>query len=124
MNYVDDMQMVCHIQWSDGTKLLAVPQMLNFSENSDIASIPQTNKEYYDKCHYLDPSDLEQIVRSQALSPLQEDLISHHCHLHNTPFSRLIVMAELGEISKQLAQLQVCCPSCVSCLFGTAHKRP
>jgi hypothetical protein len=25
MDYVDDMQMVCHIQRSDGTKLLAVP---------------------------------------------------------------------------------------------------
>ncbi len=58
MDYVDDMQMVCHIQQSDGTKLLAVPPMLNFIENPDIAFIPQTNEEYYDGCNYLDPSDL------------------------------------------------------------------
>jgi hypothetical protein len=103
MDYVDDIQMVCHIQWLDRSKLLAVPQILNFIEIPDIASIPQTNKEYYDECHYLDPSDLEQIARPQALSPLQEEIMSHCCHLHHTP--RLIVMAELGEIPKRLAQL-------------------
>ncbi len=70
MDYVDDMQMVCHIQQSDGTKLKAIPQMLNFIENPDIASIPQTKEEYYNKCHYLDPSDLEKIMHPQALSPL------------------------------------------------------
>jgi hypothetical protein len=124
MDYVDDMQMVCHIQWLDGTKILAVPQMLNFIENPDIASIPQTNKEYYDKCHYLDPSDLEHIVHPQALSSLQKEMMSHHCHLHHAPFPWLIFMAELGEIWKRLAQLQGHCSICVSCLFGTAHKRP
>jgi hypothetical protein len=43
MDYVDVMQMVCHTQQLDGIKLLVVPQMLNFIENPDIASIPQTN---------------------------------------------------------------------------------
>jgi hypothetical protein len=103
---------------------MAVPQMLNFIENPDIASIPQMNKEYYKECHYLDPSDLEKIVHPQALSPLQEEMMSHHCRLHHTPFPGLIIMVELGEILKQLAQLRGCCPICVSCLFGTAHKRP
>jgi hypothetical protein len=124
VDYINDMQMVCHIQQSDGTELFIVPEMLNFIENPDIASIPQTNEEYYDQCHYLDPSDLEKIVHPQALSPLQEEMMSIHCRLHHTPFPRLIVMAELGEIPKRLAQLRDRCPICVSCLFGTAHKRP
>ncbi len=106
VDYIDDMQMVCHIQQSDGTELLTVLQMLNFIKNPDIASIPQTNEEYYDKCHYLDPSDLEKTMHPQALSPLQEKMMSQHCCLHHTPFPRLIVMAELGEIPKQLAQLR------------------
>jgi hypothetical protein len=72
----------------------------------------------------LDPSDLEKVVHPQALSPLQEEMMSHHCCLHHTPFPRLIVMAELGEIPKRLAQLRGRRPICVSCLFGTAHKRP
>jgi hypothetical protein len=124
IDYIDDMRMACHIQQSDGTEFLAVPQMLIFIENPDIASIPQANKEYYDKCHYLDPSDLEQIVCPQALSPLQGEMMSHHCRLYHTPFPQLIFMAELGEIPKQLAQLGGRCPICVSCLFGTAPKHP
>jgi hypothetical protein len=120
IDYVDEMQMVCHIQRSDGTELYAIPQMINFIENPDVVSIPQTNEEYYNECHYLDPSDLEKIVHPQVLSPHQEEMMSHHCCLQHTPFPRLIVMAELGEILKQLAQLQGCCPICISCLFGTA----
>jgi hypothetical protein len=100
IDYIDDMQMVCHIQQSDGTELLTVPQMPNFIENPDIASIPPSNKEYYDECHYLDPSDLEKIIH------LQEEMMSQHCCLHHTPSPRLIVMAELGEIPKRLAQLR------------------
>ncbi len=78
IDYIDDMQMVCLICRSDNSELLVVPEILNFVENPDIASIPQTNEEYYEECHYLDPSDLEQIVRQQALSPLQEEMMSFH----------------------------------------------
>jgi hypothetical protein len=98
--------------------------MLTFIENPDIASIPQTNGEYYKECHYLDPSDLEQIVHPQSLSPLQEEMMSHHCRLHHTLFPKLIIMAEHGKIPKRLAQMRNRCPICVLCLFGTAHKRP
>jgi hypothetical protein len=98
--------------------------MLNFIENSDIASIPQTNEEYYEEYHCLVPSDLKQIVRPQALSPFQEEMMSHHCCLQNTLFPKLIVMADLDEIPKCLAQLKGCCPICASCFFCTSHKRP
>jgi hypothetical protein len=64
------------------------------------------------------------IVHPQALSPLQEEMMSHHCCLHHTLFPKLIVMAELGEIPKCLAQLKGCCQICASCLFGTLYKRP
>ena len=74
IDYVHDMQMFCLIRRSDDTELLVVLEMLNFIENPDIASISQTNEEYYKECHYLDPSDLEQIVHPQALSPLQEEI--------------------------------------------------
>jgi hypothetical protein len=33
-------------------------------------------------------------------------------------------MAENGEIPKRLAVLKGCCPICVACLFGQAHKHP
>jgi hypothetical protein len=118
IDYIDDMHMVCLIWRSDDTELLVVPEMLNFIENPDIASICQTNEEYYEECHYLDPSDLEKIVHPQSLSPLREEIMSRFCLLHHTAF------AEQGEIPKHLAQLRNHCPICVLCLFGTAHKSP
>jgi hypothetical protein len=39
--------------------------------------------------------------------------MSHLCHIHHTPFPKLITMAEA---------LKGCCPICVACLFGIAHK--
>jgi hypothetical protein len=69
VDYLHDMQMVCLIQLDD-TEFLVVPKMLNFSENLDIASIPQTDEVYYEECHYLHPSDLEQNVCPQMLSAL------------------------------------------------------
>ncbi len=95
--------------------------MLKFIEHLDIASIPQTNEEYYEQRHYLDPTDLDHIVCPQVLSLLQEEMMSHHCRLHHTLIPKLIGMAELGEIPKRLDQLKGCCPICVACLFGIAH---
>jgi hypothetical protein len=104
--------------------MMVAPELLNFIENPDIASIPQTILDYYEECQYLELSDLEKIVQPQALSPLQEEMMSYHCRLHHTPFPKLIIMAEQGEIPRRLAQLRDRCPICTSCLFGTAHKRP
>ena len=46
--------------------------------------------------------------------------MSHHCRLHHTSFPKHVTMAEQGEILK----LKGCCPICVTCIFGQAHKRP
>ncbi len=85
--------------------MMVAPELLNFIENPDIASIPQTILDYYEECQYLELSDLEKIVPLQALSPLQEEMMSYHCRLHHTPFPKLIIMAEQGEIPWHLAQL-------------------
>ncbi len=74
--------------------MMVAPELLNFIKNPDIASIPQTFSDYYEECQYLEPSDLEKIVQPQALSPLQEEMMSYHCRLHHTLFPKLIIMAE------------------------------
>jgi len=111
------MQIKCQIKLSNDSVILVDPESLNFIENPDITSIPQTSQEYCCKCKNIEPSQLEHI-----LSPLQEEMMSHHCRLHHTPFPKLITMAENGEIPKRLAALKGRCPICVACLFGQAHK--
>jgi hypothetical protein len=100
------------------------PETLNFIENLDILSIPQTSEEYYWELENNEPSQLKHLFSPQSLSPIQEQMMSHHYQLHHMHFPKLIVMAEKGIICKHLASLKGWCPICVSCLFGQAHKRP
>ncbi len=118
------MQIKCQIKLSNDLVILVDPESLNFIENPDIASILQTSQEYCRKCKNIESSQLVHILSPQSLLPLQEEMMSHHCHLHRTPFPKLITMAENGEIPKRLTALKGRCPICVACLFGQAHKRP
>ena len=120
----DDMQIKCSIQLSDDTVLLVDSETLNFIENPDIASIPQTSDDYLCESAELSQSQLQILLSPKSLSPLQEEMLSHQNRLHHTPFPKLIVMAQQGVIPKCLTSLKEWCPLCVACLFGQAHKRP
>ncbi len=119
-----NMQIKYQVKLSNNSVVLVDPKMLNYIENPDIASIPQTSEDYCRKCKNVEPSQLEYILSPQSLTPLQEEMTSHHCRLHHTPFPKLITMAEQGEIPNSLSALKGCCPICVACLFGQAHKHP
>jgi hypothetical protein len=58
--------------------ILVDPETLNFIENPDIASILQTSEEYCQECKNIEPSQMKHILSSQSLSPLQEEMMSHH----------------------------------------------
>jgi hypothetical protein len=119
------MQIKCQIKLSNNSVIVVDPKSVDFIENPDIASIPQTSQEYYcEECENIEPSHLEHILSPQSLSPLQEEMMSHQCRLHHTPFPKLIIMAESGEILKRLMVLKDCYPICVACLFSKGHKHP
>ena len=120
----DFVQIKCSIQLLDGTVLLVDPETLNFIENPDVALILQTSDDYLCESAELSQSQFQTLLSPKSLSPLQEEMLSHHNHLHHTPFPKLIVMAQQGVIPKRLASLKGLCPLCVACLFGQAHKCP
>ncbi len=125
-DFFDDMQIKfkCKVKLSNDTVILVDPETLNFIENPDIASIPQTFEDYDRESKNISPSLLQNLLSPKSLSPLQEEMLSHHNWLHLKPFPKLIVMAQQGQIPKRLALLKGQCPLCVACLFGQAHKRP
>jgi hypothetical protein len=77
-DFVDDMQLKCKIRKSDESEVLVDLETLNFIENPDIASIPQTSEDYVQDSELITPSQLEHIMHPKALSPLQEEMMSHH----------------------------------------------
>jgi hypothetical protein len=121
-DFGENMQIKCQVKSSNDAVIIVDPKKLNFIENPDIASILQTSKEYCCECKNIEPSQLKHILSPQSLSPLQEEMMSHHYRLHHTPFPKLVTIAEQGEIPKRLAALKGCCLICVVCLFGQAHK--
>ena len=47
-----------------------------------------------------------------------------HCKMNHVPFPTSIRMAESGRIKRSLAKLKDRVPTCMSCVFGRAHRRP
>ena len=123
-DFVDGMQIKCNIKLSNDSTILVDPETLNFLENPDIASIPQTSEDYCREITTVDPSDVEHLLKPQSISPLQEEMMSYHYRLHHMQFPQMIVLAEKGVLPKRLSSLKGRCPICVACLFGQAHKRP
>ncbi len=123
-DFVKDMRLKCKIKLSNDSVILVDPETLNFIENPDIALMPQTSSDYVWDSANITSSHMEHIMYSKALSPLQEEIMSHHTWLHHLPWPKLITMAKAGEIPRCLASLKGRCPICVACLFGTAHKHP
>jgi hypothetical protein len=117
-------ELKCKIQKSDDSVILVNLETLNFIENPDIASIPLTSVDYVCKSENIEPLQMEHIMHPKTISPLQKEMMSHRTRLHHLPFPKLIAMANAGEIPHRLASLKRCCPICMACPFGSAHKRP
>ena len=124
IDFVDDMQLKCKVKKKDGSIMTVDPESLNFIENPDVASIPQISAAYCRDCENISAEELEQVLNPTSLSPLQEEMMSHHNRLHHLPFPKLILLAEKNEIPKRLAELKGQEPICVACIFGKAHKQP
>jgi hypothetical protein len=92
-DFVDDMQIKCRVKLSNDMIMLVDPETLNFIENPDVVSIPQTSEEYSQESMHIPLSQLEHLISPKSLSPLQEEMLSYHYWLHHTPFPKLIIMA-------------------------------
>ncbi len=57
-----NMQIKYQVKFSNDLAILVDPTAMNFIENPDIASIPQTSEEYCRKCENVEPSQLEHIL--------------------------------------------------------------
>jgi hypothetical protein len=63
---------------SNDLVILVNLETLNFIENPDIALILQTLADYIRKSKHIIPLQLEHILHPKAVSPLQEEMMSHH----------------------------------------------
>ncbi len=95
-DFVEDMRLKCKIRLSTDAVILVDIETLNFIENPDISSIPETSQEYFRESTVITPSQLEHILHLKGLSPLQEEMMSHHTRLHHVPFSTVNCYGRIG----------------------------
>jgi hypothetical protein len=72
----------------------------------------------------LTESELQQISTPQSLDNDQQEFMELHYKLNHLPLPAMIVLAEKGKIKKNYAKLKHRLPICMSCIFGTAHRKP
>ncbi len=77
-DFIEDMQLKCKIQKSDDLVILVKLETLNFIDNLDIASIPQTSEDYVCQSENIEPSQMEHIMHPKTLLPLQKEMMSYH----------------------------------------------
>jgi hypothetical protein len=47
-----------------------------------------------------------------------------HCKLNHLPLPAMITLTEMGKLKKKFVRLKHRLPVCMSCLFGTCHRKP
>jgi hypothetical protein len=72
----------------------------------------------------LTRQQLEQISNPQTLDNNQCELMEIHYKMNHLLLSTLITLAEKGKINRKFVKLKDCLPTCMSCIFGQAHRKP
>ncbi len=60
----------------------------------------------------------------QILDDDQQELMKQHYRMNHLPLPAMITLAEKGKLNRKFAKLKHRLPVCMSCIIGTAHRKP
>ena len=112
------------IRRPDHEEYLVDREHLSSTTIPDIANVPVSIEEYQSELHNLTPSQLKDISKPSILDQDQSDLVALHNKMNHLPFPAMMKLAEKGHIEKRFLKLKHKQPICMSCIFGTSHRRP
>jgi hypothetical protein len=115
----EDMQIKCQIKLSNDSVILVDPETLNFIANPDIASIPQTSKDYCQECKKTYSFTTKSLTTSggddESSLPFSSKAFSKAHH-----YARKRRNSKTScSVERLLSNLNY-----VECLFGQAQKCP
>jgi hypothetical protein len=106
------------------TKILVNGILLSSLDSPDIGIIPVTVKQYAVELPIFTHLQLEQNSNPQTLNDDQCELMGLRYKMNHLPLPEMVTLAEKGKINKKLAKHKHWLPTCMSCIFGTAHCKP
>jgi hypothetical protein len=93
-------------------------------EIPDISTIPVSIEQYTNEIQKLTPEQLKNVSHPQVLDDDQREFMGLHYKMNHLPLPAMIRLAEKGKLNRKFAKLKHRLPVCMSCMFGTAHRKP
>ena len=109
---------------SDKKEYLVAGIFISPLSQPEISGVPISTEQYISELPNLTREQLHQIAHPEILDDARRELMDLHCKMNHQPFPSMILMAERGQIKRSLAKLKDRVPVCISCIFGTSHRRP
>jgi hypothetical protein len=108
----------------NGHEFLVDGTMLSSINAPDIGTIPVSVEQYANELPKLTREQLRQVSHPQILDDDQREFMGLHYRMNHLPLPAMITLAEKGKLNRKFAKLKHRLPVCMSCMFGTAHRKP
>jgi hypothetical protein len=112
------------IRTQNDTDFLVDAILLSLLNAQDIGAFPVTVEQYVAELPKLTHQQIEQILNPQTLDDNQQEFMALHFKMNHLLFSAMITLAENKRINKKFVWLKHRLPICMSCIFGTSHRKP
>ena len=93
-------------------------------DTPDISTIPVSVEQYVNELPKLTREQLKNVSHPQVLDDDQREFMGLHYKMNHLPLPAMITLAEKGKLNRKFAKLKHRLPVCMSCMFGTAHRKP
>jgi hypothetical protein len=90
----------------------------------NISTIPVSIEQYADELQKLTQEQIKHISHPQILDDDQQEFMGLHYKMNHLPLPAMITLAEKGKLNRKFAKIKHRLPVCMSCMFGTAHRKP
>jgi len=108
----------------NGHEFLVDGTLLSSINAPDIGTIPVSVEQYANELPKLTREQLRQVSHPQILDDDQREFMGLHYKMNHLPLPAMITLAEKGKLNRKFAKLKHKLPVCMSCMFGTAHRKP
>jgi hypothetical protein len=93
-------------------------------DTPNISTIPVFVEQYAIELPKLTREQLKNVSHPQVLVDDQQEFMGLHYKMNHLPLPAMITLAEKGKLYRKFAKLKHRLPVCMSCMFGTAHRKP
>ncbi len=90
----------------------------------DISTIPVSVEQNTNELQKLIREQLKHVSHPQVLDNDQQEFMGIHYKMNHLPLPAMITLAKQGKLNRKFAKLKHRLLVCMSCMFGTAHRKP